>query len=323
MHVTLVLFTRLVDMAPGNATSVPFEPSHPFIRALEVASVASNEDAEMLTSSTQRSNRAPVDLTAEPDVIALCPDGTYECGAEWCTPNGGVCCASVGYPDGYCNSGSTCCPDGTCSSSGACDGGGGEDGGGEDGGGEDGGGGGSCDWDATDCGGGCCPSGSVCGATGSGQCCAEETPYHCPSEGVCYELPGSCGGGGGASSGGGSGGASDGGNGGSGYVCASASTPTGICAAIEYCVDESEPCRGYYSADGQRFECSNACDDSSLASCAQSVVDYCEGSGYADSSGVDDSATGCRVAEPARPWLPASFAFLTCVLLRRRWIRKL
>jgi MYXO-CTERM domain-containing protein len=44
-----------------------------------------------------------------------CSDGYYQCGADYCTPTGDVCCASVGYPQGNCPGGDTCNSNGTCS----------------------------------------------------------------------------------------------------------------------------------------------------------------------------------------------------------------
>ena len=47
--------------------------------------------------------------------MAQCASGYYPCGSDYCTPNGNVCCASVGYPQGNCPAGDTCNSDGTCS----------------------------------------------------------------------------------------------------------------------------------------------------------------------------------------------------------------
>jgi hypothetical protein len=262
---------------------------------------------------------AELEIAAEPDVILDCAPGSYPCGSEWCTPDGGVCCASVGHPEGYCNAGSVCCASGTCSPSGACDGGSGGDDGGDGGGG--GGGGGGCDPDDLFCGDVCCPGGSVCGASGSGQCCPSDTPYHCPSEGWCYELPGSCGSGGGGNSGGGG----SGGDSGSGYACASSGIATGSCSTIESCVSEADPCSGYYEANGQRFVCGDICDESSLEACAQAAVDYCVGSGGGAGGGPggatgydwdeeDDDEAGCSIA-PSRGAGTGGFPLALCLLL--------
>jgi hypothetical protein len=43
-----------------------------------------------------------------------CSAGDSKCGNDYCTPSGGVCCASAGHPELYCPMGATCNPDGTC-----------------------------------------------------------------------------------------------------------------------------------------------------------------------------------------------------------------
>lgn len=43
-----------------------------------------------------------------------CPSGSYECGEDYCTENGRVCCASVGRPELSCPEGTTCTSDGEC-----------------------------------------------------------------------------------------------------------------------------------------------------------------------------------------------------------------
>ena len=44
-----------------------------------------------------------VDLDVPPsDLGGYCDPGYYQCGIEHCTPEGGVCCASVGREDRYC-----------------------------------------------------------------------------------------------------------------------------------------------------------------------------------------------------------------------------
>ena len=44
----------------------------------------------------------------------LCPSGTYQCGAGFCTPLGNTCCANVGRPSSYCPGGAICTTDGRC-----------------------------------------------------------------------------------------------------------------------------------------------------------------------------------------------------------------
>jgi hypothetical protein len=46
--------------------------------------------------------------------MAQCPSGSYQCGADYCTPDGAVCCAGVGLPQYYCPGGSSCQSDGSC-----------------------------------------------------------------------------------------------------------------------------------------------------------------------------------------------------------------
>src|SRR5688572_15984508 len=48
--------------------------------------------------------------------FAQCPSGTYQCGADYCTPDDAVCCANVGLPQYYCPSGTSCQSDGSCES---------------------------------------------------------------------------------------------------------------------------------------------------------------------------------------------------------------
>jgi MYXO-CTERM domain-containing protein len=47
--------------------------------------------------------------------MAQCATGYYPCGTDYCTPDGDVCCASVGDPQGNCSAGYTCNANGTCS----------------------------------------------------------------------------------------------------------------------------------------------------------------------------------------------------------------
>lgn len=49
-----------------------------------------------------------------------CPTGTFRCGTQHCTPNGQVCCASVGREEVSCPAGNTCLTDGTCMVAGMC-----------------------------------------------------------------------------------------------------------------------------------------------------------------------------------------------------------
>ena len=223
----------------------------------------------------------------EPDLA--CPTGSYPCGAEYCTPNGGVCCASVGHPEGYCPGGSACCSDGTCSSTGSCpgDGGTGGEGGGES----------SCYPDVS-CDEGCCPAGSVCGSAGSAKCCPESAPYHCPDEGLCHAEPDQC-----ETDSESDTGSSSPGSDPEGWTCSTAHEFGGSCSYVRFCLDEADPCRGYYEADGQQFSCSDACDASSIHACAQATADYCinavAGGSEADEgndSGAADDAGGCTVA---------------------------
>src|SRR6187551_3186246 len=46
--------------------------------------------------------------------MAQCPSGSYQCGADYCTPDGAVCCAGVGLPQYYCPGGTSCQSDGNC-----------------------------------------------------------------------------------------------------------------------------------------------------------------------------------------------------------------
>jgi hypothetical protein len=45
---------------------------------------------------------------------ATCPTGTTPCGANFCSPAGDTCCASVGHPEVSCPNGEACNTDGTC-----------------------------------------------------------------------------------------------------------------------------------------------------------------------------------------------------------------
>jgi MYXO-CTERM domain-containing protein len=87
-----------------------------------------------------------------------CPTGYYPCGDDYCTPDGAVCCDSVGHPEGYCPAGTTCTPDGQCDS----------------------GGGGSCDAGYYSCGADyCTPDGAVC-CDGAGH-----PEIYCPAGSTC------------------------------------------------------------------------------------------------------------------------------------------
>lgn len=251
-------------------------------------------------------------LSDAPERDLACPAGTYPCGADYCTPDGGVCCASVGHPEGYCPGGSVCCADGTCSSTGTCSGDGGSDDGGSDG---------SCYPDVT-CDDGCCPSGSVCGASGSGKCCPDSAPYHCPDEGLCHTEPGQCGGG--SSDGGGT---TSPGSDPEGWYCSTASDIAGSCSYVRFCLNEADPCQGYYEADGQQFSCSDACDAGSIQSCAQATADYCVnavpagGDADGDSDSSDEDSGLCSVVPAGRGpegWLTLGLLAALGIGARRR-----
>lgn len=94
---------------------------------------------------------------------AGCPSGTYRCGATGCTPNGKVCCANVGLPTKYCDSGYVCKTDGCYASSGGSSSGSGS--------------------------GGSCPSSHPIACSGSG-CCSQDYPTCCGDR--CCSASASC-----------------------------------------------------------------------------------------------------------------------------------
>jgi MYXO-CTERM domain-containing protein len=159
---------------------------------------------------------------AAPVADGTCPGGYYPCGDSYCTPDGGVCCASAGHPELYCPSGTSCTTDGNCV----------DDSGG-------GGGGGTCDAGYYPCGDSyCTPEGGVCCAS------AGHPELYCPSGSSCT-TDGSC--------------VSDGGDGGdqAGFTCSDV-TDAGDCV-VQFCLN-IDTCQGYYVVDGVQIDCAS-CND--------------------------------------------------------------
>ncbi len=229
-------------------------------------------------------------LQCDVQPLQACDAGTYPCGDAYCTPDGGVCCASVGNPQAYCPGGTACCADGTCSPNGTC-------------------GGDGCGAGTYECGGtSCTPDGGVCCASvgrpesycpGGTTCCADGT---CSPNGVCGELPGS------------TGGPSE-----DGLICSSA--PVAECGVVETCLQDSDPCIGFYRTDGTKFPF-NACEETSLQAAADKVAEYCVGGGGGGGGSSDDSDSddsGCTVHPHARwPGMSALFIIGFALLGRRR-----
>lgn len=179
--------------------------------------------------------------------LAQCPSGTYQCGADYCTPDGAVCCAGVGLPQYYCPSGTYCTSDGDCESAGSSSVSS------------------SSSTSGTTGGGGYCPDGSYsCGAdycTPDGAvCCANVglPQYYCPSGSYCTSdgdcLPS-------ASSSASSSSSSSGTTGGS-DDCAPGSFPCGA----DYCTPDGAVCCAdvglpqYYCPAGSLCQSDGSCD---------------------------------------------------------------
>jgi hypothetical protein len=258
---------------------------------------------------------------------ADCPAGYYPCGVSHCTPEGGVCCASVGREDTYCPSGETCNSDGTCSS----------------------GGGGSCPAGYEQCGvSHCTPSGDVCCAYAGheeGYCPAGETcntngtcasgssagggcspgyfgcgTSHCtPNGAVCCayvgheegycpagttcNADGTCSGGGGTTSGGG-------GCGGGQVTCGSS-----------HCVPDSAVCCAY--AGHEELYCPSGETCNANGTCSMASGSGGSGGGSGGYGGGSGSYGGGYGADPVRWGCNASggasvFAWLLPMLLPRR-----
>ncbi len=217
----------------------------------------------------------------EPAPVATggCPTGTYPCGADYCTPDGAVCCDSVGHPEGYCPAGTTCTTDGQCDS-----GGGG------------GGGGGSCDAGYYECGADyCTPDGYVCCASAGhpeGYCPAGTS---CTPDGLCDATSGGGGGGGGA-----------------GFTCSDL-TDGGDCL-LQYCVN-IDTCQGYYLVDGVEFDCAS-CND--LDACASDAADFCVGGGSESDEGEDAGGCRVASGQGGLPLALALGALVALGTVRRR-----
>jgi len=208
-----------------------------------------------------------------------CPSGSYACGADYCTPDGAVCCASVGLPQYYCPSGTSCTSDGDCesgSSSNVSS---------------------SSGTSSTTGGGGYCPDGSYsCGAdycTPDGAvCCASVglPQYYCPS-GTSCTSDGDCESG--SSSSASSSGSSSGTTGGS-EGCAPGSYPCGA----DYCTPDGAVCCAdvglpqYYCTAGSICQSDGSCDAASPTGDSTSGSSTSGSSANDSTSGATSSSTG-------------------------------
>ncbi|HEY6729332.1 MAG TPA: hypothetical protein VI197_35220 [Polyangiaceae bacterium] len=184
--------------------------------------------------------------------LAQCPSGTYQCGADYCTPDGAVCCANVGLPQYYCPSGTSCQSDGSCESGASSSVSS------------------SSSSSSTSGGGGGCPSGSYsCGAdycTPDGAvCCANVglPQYYCPG-GTSCQSDGSCESGPSSSVSSSSSSSSTSGGGG----CPSGSYPCGA----DYCTPDDAVCCAnvglpqYYCPGGSVCQSDGSCGAGSSSS---------------------------------------------------------
>jgi len=204
--------------------------------------------------------------------MAQCPSGTYSCGADYCTPDGAVCCAGVGLPQYYCPSGTYCTSDGDCESAGSSSSVSSSSGS-----------------SSTTGGGGYCPDGSyACGAdycTPDGAvCCANVglPQYYCPSGSVC-QSDGSC-------------------ESGSSSNVSSSSGTSGTTGGGGYCPDGSYSCGADYCTPDGEVCCANVglpqyyCPGGSVCqndgSCAPGASSSASSS--SSSSGTTGGADGCE-----------------------------
>jgi hypothetical protein len=242
--------------------------------------------------------------------LAECPSGTYPCGADYCTPTGAVCCASVGDPSTYCPSGTVCQADGKCQ--------------------QPGGSGGGCKAGTYACsdGSGCCESGTICGngsnGCGADKCCqpggsdpgggtCPGGSYACAGGNDCCATGTICGTGsngcgadrccepGGGTQPGGStqpGGTTPGST--PGAQCTSGAV--GACTRLDSCCAPASGSSSglvcWYVANGKRFDCGASCDSGD----AQRAVDYCNATNGGSSSGSPfapaDEEPSCAVGTP-------------------------
>jgi MYXO-CTERM domain-containing protein len=82
-------------------------------------------------------------------------------------------------------------------------------------------------------------------------------------------------------------------SGGDGDVTCSGDSSNGC--DLQYCLLNSDPCSGYYVANGKKFP-ANACDEDSVQSAAVMAVSYCS-----DGSSDEEDSSGCTVS-PNAPW---------------------